>query len=142
MIAYESRLAFGVERHKIRGRTSLSTGVVLPLGDMRHEAIQKQTRSSHVRAADASRGQRAPNGINCNIMQSIEFFRCALPVDGKIGLIPDLEIPALHFCVAVALEAVCDPVENEITPLSVILRRIGHAFTDAAIVESRTPVAA
>ena len=58
------------------------------------------------------------------------------------AIIKDPKNARAHNNLAVALEAVCDPVKNQITPPTVVLGWIGHAMTDAAVVESRTPVAA
>jgi hypothetical protein len=103
----ECRLTFGVKGQEICGCPDLAGRVVRARCDMFEKAVHEgAARSSDIRATDSCCRQCASDCCDRHIVQSIELFRAASPIRIQVGLVPNLEVPALHFFAPVPRDVV------------------------------------
>src|SRR5207248_6383476 len=80
----------------------------------------------------------APHPIDRVIVQLSKLRRCAAPV-ADVGLIPDFPVPGLDFSAAILLDAMFGPLEDQLCPLRIVLRRISPACIDLLVTRARRP---
>src|SRR5437870_9713153 len=72
-------------------------------------------------------------------MQLAKFLRRAAPVT-DVRFVPNLPIPFLDFGASITFDAVLGPLINQLTPLRIILRRIGPTSENLVILSRRRPM--
>src|SRR5262245_54387661 len=72
-------------------------------------------------AADSRCGECSLHGINGVVVELVVLFGSAPPVE-DVGLVPDFPVPSLNFRLAVALDAMTDPLKHKLGPLLVVFR--------------------
>src|SRR6188474_2039955 len=131
--------ALGMEGEEIGGSADLPGGEVAAGGDVLEETLHEgATVAGRVRPADARRWQGAPHAGNREIMQPVEFFRRALPVDAEIGFVPGLEPPAVDLGRPVTLHEMLRQLEAQFRPALVVAWWPGPAAVERAT--ARAPV--
>ena len=75
-------------------------------------------------------------------MQAVEVLWRAQPVKLQVGFIPDLEIPALYFGMAVPLDVVARPLVHELGPLEVVSRGVRPSGRTPLMVDTGSPLQA
>ena len=133
------RRALGVEGDEV-DRGALGAGGVVGAAQavLEEVAQERVVPARRVRPAYPGRGQGAAHGVHGVVVKLVELLGRPLPV-ADVGLVPDLPVPALHLGAAVLLDAVLDPLVDQLGPLGVVLRRMGPAGVDVVVGQTRTP---
>src|SRR5215467_8996269 len=125
------RAALGVIADEVKRSPLAPGGVVCCLSAMAKERLQEfrgllASRPGGGRSSDARVGESAFDTCYGVIVQLEIFFLSALPVK-DIWFVPYFPIPGFGLFLSVFLRGVPRPLENQFTPLAVVLRRIGPA---------------
>src|SRR2546428_9565383 len=119
------RRSFRVEGNEIE-RSAFASGRVIRTLQTVPEKIAHELSATarSVRTANPRRRQRAPHARNRLIVQFAKFLGRAAPV-ADVGFVPTLPIPLLDFGASIPFDAVPGPLIDQLTPLRIVLRRIG-----------------
>ena len=140
MAVHKRRRTLGVEGEEIRRRAALS-GRVVGAAHTVFEELTKMFRAAArvIRSAHARGGQGATHRVDGVIVQLVKLLRGAAPV-ADVRLVPHFPIPALDLGLAVFLDAMFGPLENQLGPLGVVLGRISPAGVNLVVLRERGPV--
>ena len=129
--------SLGMKRNEIERYATFSGGVIRPPLAVLEEASQElrsldSRRAGSSRTPDARRRQRALHSVSGEVVQLPILFRRSLPIS-NVGFIPHFPIPRLDLASAVSLYTVQHPLPDQLSPFSVILRRISPPRPEGAL---------